>query len=417
MKNETNSYKAFVGIDWADQKHDISSVSSAGGTPVHQVVLHTPEALNDWLTKLHQQYPDGQIAICLEQSKGALIFHLLGYDFLTILPVNPKNFASFRGAFSSSGAKSDFTDADLLREFVTVHHHHLRQWEPDDEQTRTMAFLVEARRKAVQERTKQTNRLRSTLKLYFPQALELIGEKLHSLMSLDFLRKWPQLQDLQRVQNKTVEKFYRTHNSRSSKLIKERLQFISSTIPLTTDKAVIKSCLIIIKMIIGLISQLNCTIDEFDLEIKSLYDNHPDKDIFDSFPGSGKALGPRLVAAWGTDRDRYESADSMQKYSGTAPVTKASGKSKIVVRRLACPKFLLQTFHEFANRSLNSSVWAKAYYEMQRNHGKRHHTAIRSLAFKWTRIMYRCWQNRTEYDEIKYIKALQKSNSPLLEFV
>lgn len=417
MTEKINKYTAFVGVDWADQKHDISAASYTGSTPVHQVVSHTPEALNEWLMKLRRQYPDGQIAICLEQSKGALIFHLLGYEFLTILPVNPKNFANFRAAFTSSGAKSDFTDADLLREFVTLHHDRLRPWKPDDEQTRTISFLAEGRRKAVQERTRLTNRLRSTLKLYFPQAIELVGEKLNSSMALDFLHKWPQLHDIKRAQNKTVEKFYIAHNSRSSALIKERLQLINSTIPLTSDKAVIKSCLITIKMLIGQISQLNSAIDEFALEIKSLYDKHPDKDIFDSFPGSGEALGPRLVAAWGTDRDRYDSADSMQKYSGTAPVTRASGKSKVIVRRLACPKFLLQTFHEFANCSRNSSIWAQAYYEMLREHGKSHHTAIRSLAFKWIRIMFRCWQNRTKYDEIKYLKALKKTNSPLLKFV
>ena len=293
----------------------------------------------------------------------------------------------------------------------------MRPWKPDDEQTRTISFLAEGRRKAVQERTRLTNRLRSTLKMYFPQAIELVGEKLNSSMALDFLHKWPQLHDIKRAQSKTVENFYIAHNSRSSALIKERLQLINSTIPLTSDKAVIKSCLITIKMLIDQISQLNSAIDEFELEIKSLYDKHPDKDIFDSFPGSGEALGPRLVAAWGTDRDRYDSADSMQKYSGTAPVTKASGKSKVIVRRLACPKFLLQTFHEFANCSRNSSIWAQAYYEMLREHGKSHHTAIRSLAFKWIRIMFRCWQNRTKYDEIKYLKALKKSNSPLLKFV
>ena len=336
---------------------------------------------------------------------------------MTILPVNLKNFARFREAFTSSDAKSDFTDADLLREFTTVHHNRLRPWKPDNEQTRTLSFLAEGRRKTVQERTRLTNRLRSTLKLYFPQAIKLVGEKLHSTMVLDFLQKWPQLRDIQRAKNKTLEKFYSAHNSRSPELTKERLALIRSAVPLTTDKAVIKSCLITIKMLIGQIEQLNNAIDEFELKIKSLYDKHPDKDIFDSFPGSGDTLGQRLLAAWGTDRDRYDSADSMQKYSGTAPVTKASGKSKIIVRRLACPKFLLQTFHEFANCSRKSSIWAQAYYEMMRDNGKKHHTAVRSLAFKWIRIMYRCWQNRTKYDEIKYIKALKKSNSPLLEFV
>ncbi len=417
MKKRINQFTAFVGLDWADQKHDISVVPSAGGNPVHQVIAHTPEALNKWLGKLRQQFPEGQTAICLEQSNGPLIFHLLGYEFLTLFPVNPKNFAHFREAFSASGAKSDFSDSDLLREYVAVYHDRLRPWKPDDEQTRTMSFLAEGRRKAVEERTRITNRLRSTLKMYFPQAIELVGDILHSKLALDFITRWPQLRDIQRAKNKTVQKFYFTHNSRSPDRIKERMTLISSTVPLTGDQAVIKSCLITIKMLIGQIAQLNSAIDEFDIELKSLYDNHPDKDIFDSFPGSGSALGPRLLSAWGSDRDRYDSADSMQKYSGTAPVTKASGKSKIVIRRLACPKFLLQTFHEFANCSRRSSIWAQAYYEMLRDHGKTHHTAIRSLAFKWIRIMFRCWQDRTKYEEVKYLKALKKSNSPLLKFI
>lgn len=122
----------------------------------------------------------------------------------------------------------------------------------------------------------------------------------------------------------------------------------------------------------------------------------------------GSAFGPRLLAAWGSDRDRHDSASSMQKYSGTAPVTKASGKSSVVRRRLACPTFLLQTFHEFANCSRRFSVWAQAYYEMLRDNGKSHHTAVRALAFKWIRIMYRCWKDRVRYSEVKYLQALKK---------
>ncbi len=417
MKNQKNQFSAFAGIDWADQKHDVSIAASDSSKPVHQVVPHKPEALGEWLLKLRRLYPEGKIAICLEQSKGPLIFHLLAYDFLTLFPVNPKSLARFREAFAVGGAKSDFSDADLLRELVAVHHERLRPWKPDDEQTRTISFFAEGRRKVVDDRTRISNRLRSTLKMYFPQAIELAGHTLHSVMALDLLSKWPQLDDIQRAKKKTVKKFYLDHNSRSSELIEDRLKLISSTAPLTTDQAVIKSCLISVKMLIGQIAQLNSAIDEFEAELKSLYDSHPDKDIFDSFPGSGDALGPRLLSAWGSDRDRYDSAAAMQKYSGTAPVTKSSGKSKIVVRRFACPKFLLQTFHEFANCSRRSSIWAQAYYDMLREHGKSHHAAIRSLAFKWTRIMYRCWQDRSKYDEVKYLQALKKSNSPLLKFI
>jgi transposase len=418
MKNKTIQFAAFVGIDWADQKHDVSTApANDDSNPVHQIITHTPDALNEWVRQLRHQYPEGQIAVCLEQSKGALIYHLLRYDFLTLFPVNPKNLARFRQSFTTSGAKSDFGDSGHLREYVAIHHKRLRIWKPDDEQTRTISFFVEGRRKTVSDRTRLTNRLCSTLKMYFPQALKLAGETLHAKMALDFISKWPQLQDVQRAQSNNVQNFYATHNSRSLELIQERLTLIKSTIPLTKDQAVIKSSLITVKMLVAQITQLNSTIDEFDLGIKSLYDNHPDKDTFDSFPGSGTALGPRILSAWGTDRDRYEAADSMHKYSGIGPVTIASGKSKIVVRRLACPKFLLQTFHEFANCSRQSSVWAQAYYEMLRERGKSHHMAVRSLAFKWIRIMYRCWQDHTKYDEVKYLQALKKSNSPLLAFI
>jgi transposase len=417
MKQKINQFAAFAGIDWADQKHDVSVSANGSSSSVHRVIKNTPEDLGDWVAQLRQQYPEGKIAVCLEQSKGALIFHLLQYDFLTLFPINPKKLSKYRESFTASGAKGDSTDAELIRQYVAEHNNLLRPWEPDDEPTGTISFLVYGRRKAVDERTRLTNRLSSTLKMYFPQALKLIGETLYSSMALDFLTKWPQLQNVQRAGKKTIQMFYSTHNSRSKKLTKQRLSFLCPTTPLTKDQAVIKSCLLTVKMLVAQITQINSAVAEFETELKELYDDHPDQGIFNSFPGSGEALSPRLLSAWGSDRSRYDSSDSMQKYSGTAPITKASGKSKIVIRRLACPKFLLQTFHEYANCSRQFSVWAQAFYEMKREHGKSHHMAVRSLAYKWIRIMFRCWKNRTKYDETKYIKTLQKSKAPLLKFI
>ena len=297
MKNNSITYSAFVGIDWADKKHDVSLSAAVGVPPVHQVISHTPNALNEWLMKLRQQFPEGQIAVCLEQSRGPLIFHLIGYDFLTLFPVNPKTLARFREAFTASGAKGDSPDADFLRELVMLHHERLRPWKPDDEQSRTISFLAEGRRKAVDMRTKLVNKLRATLKMYFPQALALVGNSLASSMALDFLYKWPQLSDIQQARSKTVENFYIMHNSRSSAKIKERLHLIKTAIELTTDRAVIKSSLIAVKMLRAQIAQLNTSIDEYNHELSNVYDSHPDKDIFDSFPGAGSNLGPRLLSA------------------------------------------------------------------------------------------------------------------------
>ena len=111
--------------------------------------------------------------------------------------------------------------------------------------------------------------------------------------------------------------------------------------------------------------------------------------------------------------DRYQSAEELQQFSGVAPVTESSGKTHWVHWRMACPKFLRQTFHEFAAHSIGQSQWARAFYQMQRDKGKKHHAAVRSLAFKWIRVLYRCWKNRTPYDEQLYWQSLQKRNSPL----
>ena len=411
------TFAAYVGIDWADQKHDISLSSSVDGKPEHRQISSTPEALTDWLSQLRQRFPEGKIAVCLEQSRGPLIFHLIGYNCLVLFPVNPKQLADYRKSFSTSGAKADRPDANFLRELVCLHREHLRPWFPDDKVTRSLALLAEARRKAVDERTKNINRLKAVLKGYFPQAIKLTSSSLYDKMSLAFLEKWIRLEDVQRAQDRTIRNFYTSCGSRSSQLIEERLRLIRSTVPLTTDKAVITSSIITVKMLVRQIKSLNQSINEYEQALTEMFDQHPDKDIFNSFPGAGDALKPRLVAAFGTDRNRFKKADNIQKYSGVAPVTKRSGKSIVVHRRFACPKFLLQTFHEYARHSRKKSIWAKAYYDMQRDKGKGHHAAIRSLAFKWLRIMHLCWLDRVCYEEVKYLKALQRNHSPLLKYI
>ena len=124
-------------------------------------------------------------------------------------------------------------------------------------------------------------------------------------------------------------------------------------------------------------------------------------------------LAPRLLAAFGSQRERYASAEEVQTYSGIAPVMKRSGKKKWVHFRWACPKFLRQSFHEWAGHSIAHSQWARRYYQQQRERGKGHHAAVRGLAFKWIRIVFRCWKDRAAYDESRYLMTLAKRNSPL----
>ncbi len=147
--------------------------------------------------------------------------------------------------------------------------------------------------------------------------------------------------------------------------------------------------------------------------IEELTEAHPDYPIVSSFPGAGKALAPRLIVALGTQRERFESASQLQSYSGIAPVTEASGKRCWIHMRRACPKFLRQTFQEWAQHSLPGSPWARAYYDQQRAKGKQHNAAVRSLAFKWIRILYRCWKKRTPYDDAFYSAALARRSATL----
>jgi Transposase IS116/IS110/IS902 family len=140
-------------------------------------------------------------------------------------------------------------------------------------------------------------------------------------------------------------------------------------------------------------------IEALDQQIAACYEQHLDRQIFDSLPGAGPALAPRLLAAFGADRERYRSAQEMQCFSGIAPVVKRSCKTTFVQRRLACPQFVRQSFHEFAKSSILQSRWAQAYYDQQRQRGNKFHEGVRALAYKWIRIIYQCWHQRAPYNE------------------
>src|SRR5438105_2965107 len=222
-KDEGEGFAAFIGMDWADQKHDVCLMACDSGKSDSFVINQRPEALQEWISGLRKRFGGGAIAICLEQSRGPLIHALMGYEFVVLYPINPRSLAKYREAFSSSGAKDDPTDAALLMELLCKHRHQLRPWKPDSEQTRLLGRLVEDRRKAVNWRTRLSNQLRAALKDYFPQALELAGEELASALACDFLLKWPTLPALQKAPPQSVRKFYYGHNCRRGDLIEERL--------------------------------------------------------------------------------------------------------------------------------------------------------------------------------------------------
>jgi transposase len=404
---------ALLGIDWADQSHEISLQAAEGATVEHHHLLHTPAAITTWLAELRARFPVGQVAIAIETSRGPLIHALLDYDWIVLYPINPRSLARFRETFTPSGAKDDVPDADLLRELLVKHRDRLRAWTPEDAATRALRRLVASRRGAVDLRTKLTQQLAAALKEYFPQALEWAGTELASPMACEFLRRWPTLEAVQHVRPARLRAFYTSHGCRHAERLEARLTAIRDATPLTRDRAVIESGVLVVQLLARQLETLGASLTRFDTEIAARFRAHEDAALFSDLPGAGAALAPRLLVAFGSDRTRFPAAADMQAFSAIAPVRERSGKHWVVHWRWNGPTFVRQSFHEFAGQSIRYSAWARAYYAQLRARGKDHHAAVRALAFKWIRILWRCWQDRTPYNEARYVDALAHRGSPL----
>ena len=408
-------FAAFVSIDWADKKH-VWCLQAVGSEKRESGELeHTPEAVEAWVGQLYQRFSNRPVAAALEQSRGALVFMLSKYERLHLFPVSSTTSANMRKALYPSGSKDDPRDADLLLDLLVKHRDKLRRWSPDTEATRRVQNLVEERRELVDEKTEQTNRLTSHLKIYFPQILDWFD--LDTELACALLERWPTLEELQKVPPARLRTFFRQHRCRDQELVEGRILAIGKAIPAIRDRAVIEAKSTVVKVIVQLIRSLRQGIAGFDERIEEAATTHPDFFIFDSLPGAGAALAPRLLAALGSQRERYGNANEVQTYSGIAPVMEKSGKMKWVHFRWACPKFLRQSFHEWAGHSIAQSVWARSYYQQQRSKGRKHQAVVRSLAFKWIRILFRCWKDRVAYDESKYLAALAKRGSPFVALV
>ena len=408
-------FAALIGIDWADKKHDVCE-RPAGSTIMHYTVISSkPESLHEWATSLKKRYPNKPIAVACELKKGPLIYALSKYAHITLFTINPATVAKYRQAFTQSGAKDDPNDARIQTEILALHMDKLDVIQPESAQVRALAQLLGYRRKLVQDRVDCTNRITAILKSYYPQVLDWFKEK-DTVIFCNFLLKWPSLKAAKKVRKQTLMNFMTQHNSRYPAINEQRFTDIKAAQALTDDAGVVEPNQIMIEV---LIPQLKCfieAIERLDKEIKQRYRKQNDRKIFDSFPGAGPQLAPRLFVAFGVNRERYHAASELQKYTGVAPVIEQSGQKKWTHWRYSCPTFLRQTFVEWAGQSVRYSFWAKAYYEQQLSKGKPHNTIIRSLAFKWIRIMFKCWKTNTLYDESKYLKALQQQGSPLLNF-
>lgn len=400
-------YAAWIGLDWSDKKHDWS-LCTADGKRRHGQLKATPEAIELWAAELAREFSGRPVAVSLEQTRGALTGMLCKYAHIVLHPVHSTTVANYRKTFTPSGAKSDLRDSALILDLLMKHPEQFQPQPQDSVATRSLQFLTEERRKLVDQQTGEVQRLIGWLKQVFPQMLEWFDDVSIPMVG-DLLKRWPVLETLQKASRKTLEDFFRGHNSRSEEKIAARIAQIRVAGAATHDPAILQIAGICIQNCLREMELKREAIAAFDRLIAEVLGEHPDRFIVESFPGAGPVLEPRLIAAVGTMRERFDSAESLACFAGIAPVTESSGRDCWIHWRWNCPKFIRQTFHEWASCSIQHCQWAREFYEKKRAAGKDHHPAVRAVAFKWIRIYYRCWRDRVPYSEEIYRESLRQA--------
>lgn len=406
-------FTACIGLDWGDKEHSVC-MQIAGSTKVERwKVKHTPTELEGWLRALRERFDGRPIAVCVELTRGPIVSVLLRHAFVTVFPVNPQTLARYREAWSPSGAKDDPSDALLALEVLVKHRDKLSPLRPQSAEMRALQRLVEERRRIVEQRVRHTNRLTAALKEYFPQVLEWFDDK-GTLVFCRFLERWRTPEAARKARAATVEAFFKDHHVRYPARIEERIAAMKDCVPLTTDCGVILPAE---QMVRALVPQIIAAIDaiaDYDRVIAEMESKLRSSRIFRSFPAAADVFAPRLMAVFGEDVNRFRSAAEVQRYCGVAPVTERSGNKNWVHWRYRCSKFQRQTLVEWAGLSIPHSYWAEQFYKQHRARGVGHQGALRALAFKWVRILFRCWQTGELYDESRYLKALNRRGAPML---
>ena len=412
MSDLKDKFAISVGLDWANKKHDVCVQIGDSDERNFEVISHTPETTDIWLNELRKK-KKGNIAVAVELTKGPIVCALQKYSFVTVFPIHGFTLARYRQAMFPSGAKDDPSDAELALDMMLNYPNKVKPLRPSSDNSRTLSLLVEQRRLLVEDRRRNTNRLIDALKQYYPQPLDWFAHR-DSELFCAFLIKWPALDVIKRARETSIGNFFNSRGGNAVSNTEKRVKAIKEAIPLTEDNSVIMPQKMFVTALCKQILTLIKNIRMYDKQVSLLFHTMPDAELFESLPGTGPCLAPRLLAAIGEDRSRFNSAQEIQNYAGLSPVTERSGQKSWVHWRWQCSKFVRQSFIEWSAKSVNQSYWAGLYYAQQRAKGKSHQTAVRALAYKWVRIVYKCWKTRTPYDESKYLKALKDRNSSLL---
>jgi transposase len=400
----------WAGLDWGDARHAVCILDDTGKEEEAFEVEHTAEGLEELVARLRQRGPIGGVAV--ETARHVVVQKLLDGGF-AVYPINPKLSASWREGESVSGAKDDRRDAFVLAEGLRQRHARLRPLQPDDPATRELRLLCADESRLIGDRTALVNRLKATLKEYYPQAPGWFDDWT-APASWDFVLAFPTPEALARARAKKLYGFLRTHEIGLRPIWQERVEGRAKSAWPTDPPTVAAKSLLAVSLAKEL-RALQAILTLYRERIEKLYGDHPDQGIFSSLPGAGGKLAPRLLSHFGSDRQRFDSAHPLEMLSGAVPLLMKSGNSKSVRMRHACQRDFRHTLHLFAFLSITRSAWARAFYDHARRKGQSHALALRNLGRKWLRILFRMWQDRRPYDEGQYLASLIRRRSPLVQ--
>jgi transposase len=406
-------YDLLVSLDRSDRTAALALYDLRQDQLLIETVLDlAPEALDAWWRNLRAAHPAARIAVAFEQPAPNLLAFFAPRQPAAIYALNPSATWAYRRSLTVSRARNDQSDARDQALFVKNHLAELKPWAAPAATVVQLERLTLSRRKQVDARIALTNQLQAVLKRYFPQALELLHEDIWRPMNLEFLRKWPSAQKLQKVPLARLRAFYHKHGSRSEARWTARSVLIGQLVPLAEAGL---SDELEVAALADQIEVLNASVLRHDQVIAKLFATEGiAAERIGTLPGAGPILAPRIYVALARHAPNCDNPESLAAAVGVAPVTDQSGKMHKVYRRLRCDNHTRQTFVEWAKEAWKHSTWSEAFVRQRQKKGQGFHAIIRALAYKWIRILWKCWHDGVAYHEQTYIDRLRQKGSPLV---
>jgi transposase len=391
----------YGAVDWARGHHDLCVVDAAGTIVFELRIDDTPQGWADLRGRIASlKAPEGSPAVvgfCIETSSGPAVERLLEAG-LAVYPLNPKAAERYRDRKAPAGAKSDRLDAFCFADALRTDGHLWRPLHPQDALTHELRLLCRDEITLIGQRTALVNQMQAALNEYYPTALAAF-EDWTAPSSWEFILAFPTPHQLASAGKRKHERFLHAHKLYRPATSAKRLElFAAADRSASPNPAVTSAKSLLAVSLAKQLRILQTQLDEYRNRINSLFAGHPDSELFGSLPGAGEKLAPRLLAELGADRRVFADPEALQCYAGAAPVTQQSGRSRRVLFRRACNTVLRCTLHMWADHSRVKAPWADAYYQHKRRQGMNHAAALRCLAMRWLKILWKMWTQRLPYD-------------------